>query len=175
MGNGASALKNITPVKTVVTPAVKVSNTPSNAINALKSASKNVADLSSKMKAVVTAKPAVVTPISALRTFDESDDEDETIRPNSIANIANKGKPMTQLQKISNMIKSVKKEGFEDANPYIPCDTEALARKDAQLFTLVVVIIVLITAFILLGCYIFMRGGMVSTSSRVIDDNAYSP
>ena len=61
-----------------------------------------------------------------------------------------------ELRRIAN------KEGFENANPYIGGSNDLLIRKNEQICTLIVVIIVLITAFIIVGCYMFMRGSMPS-------------
>lgn len=68
------------------------------------------------------------------------------------------------------------KEGFENTNPYIGGCENLLARKNEQICALIVTIIVLITAFIILGCYMFMRGS-VSTSgtNEVTTETTYRP
>ncbi len=86
-------------------------------------------------------------------------------------NLANFKKRAEQLLSIAN------KEGFENPNPYIgDCGDSILMKKNEQICTLVVIITVLITAFILLGCYLVMRGGMSGNGDRRIDtDVTYKP
>lgn len=71
------------------------------------------------------------------------------------------------LRKIANM-----SEPFQSANLYVSGCDGLLIRKNEQICTLIVVIIVLITAFILLGCYLFMhRSTSTSGTKAVSADN----
>ena len=86
-------------------------------------------------------------------------------------NLANFKKRADHLLSIAN------KEGFENSNPYVgDCGDSILMKKNEQICTLVVVIIVLITSFIFIGCYLVMHVGMSGNGDRRIDtDVTYKP
>ena len=75
-----------------------------------------------------------------------------------------------------NVRRIVNKEPFEQAGMLVGGSDYDLMKKNEQICTLIVIVIVLITAFILLGCYMCMRGGMISsrTNGGAID-NVYRP
>lgn len=85
------------------------------------------------------------------------------IEANDGISVMNFRKRMDHLRNLAN------KEGFENANPYIGGADDLLVKKNEQICTLVVVIIVLVTAFILLGCYLCMHGGMSGSAGRRVD------
>lgn len=76
----------------------------------------------------------------------------------------------------ANLRSVANKEPFENTGMHVGGNDYDLTKKNEQICTLIVVIVVLIAAFILLSCYMFMRGGISGNGGRRIDaDVTYKP